>query len=131
MLEIENHFDGRCQPVEGITGGEDMTIDRATGLVYISSDDPLVHDGRQPTPGKYLCHGAGRSTALPISLTPNSRSIFHPHGLSLYRSAEGDVRLFVINHRDDGTDWVEIFKVNAAQPLTHLRSIACPELISP
>ncbi|MBK8971419.1 MAG: SMP-30/gluconolactonase/LRE family protein [Hahellaceae bacterium] len=131
LLDIENTFNGTCQPVEGVTGGEDITIDRSTGLVYISADDRWSTLAGNPRQGHIYAMAVDGPTALPISLTPELPFSFHPHGLSIFRDEDGSTRLFVVNHREDGSDWVEIFKVNGTLPLTHLRSITYPDLISP
>ncbi len=38
-----------------------------------------------------------------------SGEVFHPHGISLLKTAEGDRYLFAVNHRKGG-DYVEVFQ---------------------
>jgi arylesterase/paraoxonase len=57
--------------------------------------------------------------------------IFHPHGLTLFRSDFGERRLFVINHRGDKDHVVEVFDIDGDR-LRHTRTIADVEhLVSP
>jgi arylesterase/paraoxonase len=48
---------------------------------------------------------------------------FHPHGFSLYQDNEGDNLLFVINHRQDGRQTVEVFATQLNDQLQHLETI--------
>jgi hypothetical protein len=39
LKQIASHRQGECRVIEGIVGGEDVTIDRETMTAYISADD--------------------------------------------------------------------------------------------
>jgi len=67
-----------------------------------------------------------RKTGIALIAAPAS---FHPHGIYLYQSANGDKRLFVINHRTTG-HYIEIFQFTDSS-LVHLESIQNPLFISP
>lgn len=131
LFKVEPTFTGTCQAITGISGGEDITIDRHSGIAYISADNRWAALAGTPLQGKIFALQADDQTVQPVDLTPGLPFSFHPHGISLYHAADGEIRLFVINHREDGTEQVEIFRVNGLQPLQHLESITYPALISP
>ncbi|HSL24424.1 MAG TPA: SMP-30/gluconolactonase/LRE family protein [Vicinamibacterales bacterium] len=124
---VTPHFAGACRPVEGVPGPEDLLVDRTTGIAYVSSyDRPAVRAGK-PVPGAILAYDLNRRDAAPVNLTPRAAADFRPHGMSLYRGADG-ARLFVINHPPGG-DVVEVFDLRA-DGLRHLRTIRDPALAS-
>lgn len=131
LMEVQPHFAGRCEAVPGVTGGEDITIDHAWQQAFVSSDDRRAHQAGQPVPGRIFRLDMADPAAKPQDITPTLAFSFHPHGFSLYRDAQGGRRLFVVNHREDGSEAVEIFRVPQQGPLVHLRSVTYPALISP
>lgn len=126
--KVTPHFSGTCRPVEGVPGPEDLLIDHATGIAYISSYDRSAVRAGQAVPGAILAYDLNRADAAPKNLTPRAAPDFRPHGMSLYRDPTGAARLYVINHASDG-DAVEVFEL---QPdgLAHVRTIRGPALTS-
>ncbi len=131
LFDVTPVFAGHCDPVPGVTGGEDMSIDRASGLLYISSDDRWATIAGTPRQGAIYGLDTRQPDAVPQVLTADLPFSFHPHGLSLYRVDDHEALLMVVNHRDDGSEWVEVFAVQGLAPLRHLQSITYPELVSP
>lgn len=130
---VEPGFAGTCNAIEGVTGPEDIAIDEKSGLAFISATDRRALKRGAPArqDGLYvlgLKAGSGVLTKL-----AGSPANFHPHGISLFRTADG-LTLMAINHRLDGTSSVEMFTVKfagAAVSLTHLGSIESDQLVSP
>lgn len=123
--EIIPHFKGDIVKIDGFEGSEDATIDTKTGIALISS--PAFN---LDTNGSIFMLNLNEGSPKPINLTIKLPfSSFHPHGISLYESANGNKRLFVINHRKDG-HYIEIFQFTDTS-LVHLESIQNPLFISP
>ncbi|MFN8353154.1 MAG: SMP-30/gluconolactonase/LRE family protein [Spirosomataceae bacterium] len=109
---IKPHVEGTLQKVEGIAGVEDITIDQATGLALLSSDDRRAYalDGK-PKKGGIFVLDLNDSLSKPHELTQSFREDFHPHGISLVKLTDGRKRLFVVNHSlvHQDTATIEIF----------------------
>lgn len=128
---IEPHFSGQCEPVTGVIGAEDITIDHAHQFAYISADDRRATAANKPVSGGIYGLDLSTPEAYPVLLTSNFSEDFHPHGIYLYQNDSGDDSLFVINHRHTGEQQIEIFDITDVSTLTHRQSITYPELISP
>lgn len=109
---VTAQFAGKCQAVEGVVGAEDIELDRATGMLFISSQD------RRPDPaaggalkqgGIYLARVD--SVTAPSSLTAELSRTLHPHGISLFADPTGRKTLAVVNHPGAGGDEVMLFDV--------------------
>ncbi len=51
LYAIEPHFSGQCEPVYGVTGAEDITIDQTEQYAYISADDRRATMANKPVSG--------------------------------------------------------------------------------
>jgi arylesterase/paraoxonase len=128
---IDPHFSQSCRTVTGITGGEDLEIDAKTGTLYISAYDRRAVFAGASVSGALYRLDLNDPEAEPIPLwRGESAGDFRPHGISLYRSGDGKQRLFVINHRADGQQLVEVFDLKEGW-LTHVESIHDPMFVSP
>ncbi len=119
---------GQCQPVTVSAGTEDVTIDDATGQVFISADNRRTPENLESN-GIYM---------FPIDKPEDVRKVsfdapadFHPHGISLWKSQEGERRLFVISHASSGEQLVEVFDVDSDGTLKHAETISDPLIHSP
>ena len=123
--EITPHFKGKRVKISGFEGNEDITVDRTTGIAMIAA--PAFNLDKN---GSIFMLNLNEASPKPINLTPKLPfSSFHPHGISLYQFANGDKRLFVVNHRNTG-HYIEIFQFTDSS-LVHLESIQNPLFISP
>jgi len=101
--EVESRFGGSCQRVAGVTGPEDIVIDRRTGTAYISGRDLRAardaREGKGPLlPGAiYRYDLKGPAGGQPVNLTPDAPAAFQPHGLSLVEEG-GLTWLLAVNH---------------------------------
>lgn len=119
-----------CRLVTGMPGTEDVTFDRDLQKAFVSSDDRRATLAGKPVRGEIYLFNPEEPTAAPVALTHNQPSDFHPHGISLYKGPDGKKRLFVINHRETGGHFIEIFDVLGAD-LKHAESLQFPELKHP
>ncbi|XP_077862937.1 serum paraoxonase/arylesterase 1-like [Saccoglossus kowalevskii] len=131
-LVIYNQHPGPCRIVPGIDrGSEDITV-TSHGLAFISSGlypyryifDPTV--ALHPTPGKIFLfdfnHPNERIQELHL-IGNFDRDNFYPHGISLHEDTD-EIRLFVVNHFENNTDAVIIFRFNEKEKsLSHLKTI--------
>lgn len=126
--EVTPHFAGKCQTVEGVVGAEDMELDRATGVLFLSSQDRRpAADGTYKSGAIYLAL-VDKPEMSPVPLIENDDT-FHPHGLSLFVDKTDRKTLAVVNHT--GTqDEVRLFDVtdtpDDAVKLTLRRTITHP-----
>jgi len=129
---LEPHFDGKMRMVHGITGGEDITIDRELQIAFIAAHDWFAYLAKkQNKPGAIFRLDYTRPDARPVNLTAGFRQEFHPHGISLFQTAQGERLLFVVNHLlSNGGHAIEVFRYEDSV-LTHLKTITGPLLISP
>lgn len=91
---------------------EDITIDQATGVAFISSLEGAIY-------GLDLQSDDLKLINLTRDLTTEIN--FKPHGISLY-SDNDEKRLFVVNHRGKHYNTIEIFAIEPDR-LRHVRSI--------
>ena len=129
---VKPFFAGTCQTVASARGPEDIAIDARDKLAFVSAMDRYA---RAPA-------GAGDGLYAYAYLDPQAKLVrlagtpadFHPHGISLHRSADGSLTLMAINHRRDGTNSVDVFQVEiaaGAAKLTEIGSITGGQLVSP
>lgn len=120
-----------CRQVSGVVGAEDLTIDPETKLAYLAGYDRRKAVKGEPTVGAIWVYDLNAADAQPIDVTKDVvlPGGLWPHGISLYRGADGRKTLFVINHAG-GKHSVEVFDV-AGAVLTHRRTVTGAELIAP
>ncbi|HNR88278.1 MAG TPA: SMP-30/gluconolactonase/LRE family protein [Spirochaetota bacterium] len=117
-----------CSRVTDIPGPEDIVIDRAAGIAFISSDDRRAALRGKRVPGAVYRYRLTVEHAVPENITPALAFEFHPLGIDLYRSGE-TVRLFAVNIRADGK-YIEIFDYRDGA-LTHVESLHSDLITSP
>jgi arylesterase / paraoxonase len=126
--EVKPHFAGKCQTVEGVVGAEDIELDRADGVLFLSSQDRRPAADGTYKAGTIFLALIDRPDMQPSPLIENDAS-FHPHGLSLFADAAGRKTLAVVNHTGAG-DEVRLFDVtdtpDDAVKLTLRRTVTHP-----
>lgn len=128
--QLAPHFAGRCTPVPGMPGAEDITFHPTLGYAYVSSDDRrATQTGRPVQGGIYRLDPA--SSAPPVLLTGTFKESFHPHGLGLFVAPDGTQTLYVVNHAGEGQHQIERFEVGADGMLIHRRTLRDAALVSP
>jgi arylesterase/paraoxonase len=128
--QLAPHFAGRCEPVSGMPGAEDITFHPTLGYAYVSSDDRRATQAGRPVQGGiYRYDPAG--SAPPVLLTGGFTQAFHPHGLGLFVAPDGTQTLYVVNHAAPGQHQVERFEVGADGMLVHRQTLRDAALVSP
>ena len=103
---VTSTFAGKCQAVAGAIGAEDIELDRANGVLFISSQDRrTVRQG-----GIYLAEIEHPEIA-PRWITAPLAMPIHPHGISLFTDAQGKQTLAVVNHPDNSASEIMLFDV--------------------
>ena len=132
--DLEPTLVGQCRRVDVAPGTEDVEIDEATGQVFVSSFDRrgwyAGDGGAFPRGGIYMLDLNDR-TLTPRLVSPDTPAEFSPHGISLWRDADGARRLFVVSHRSDGGEFVEMFDVGEDGELFHTESVSFDAMYSP
>ena len=125
---------GECRRVDVAPGTEDVEIDEAKGQVFISTFERrgwyAGDDAERPRGDIYLLDLADR-TLTPQPISQDGPTDFSPHGISLWRGDDGGRRLFVVNHRADGTEVIEMFDVGEDGSLFHTESVSFDAMYSP
>ena len=124
---IEPHFSGTCTRVNGVIGAEDITIDSATGLAYISAMDRRALNATGKYDGGIYKYTPG-SFQDPVKMEIDISENFHPHGIGLWKNENGNDRLFVVTHPPQeldpsiATSQVDVFEIDDDR-LLHIRTI--------
>jgi arylesterase/paraoxonase len=127
--------DGTCERVDIFPGTEDVAIDPATGMVFVSADDRRANqaDSTPVQGGIYAFHIDDTENVTKVSV--DAPEDFHPHGISFWSGHDGEradaKRLMVINHAETGEQKVEIFEIGDNSVLTHIESVAFKDMTSP
>lgn len=122
---VERSFAGRCAPVAGLFGPEDIQIDHANGRAFISSLDRRDKDARGAI--HLFDLGDPLGDAGWRDRTGGVPEVFKPLGLYYYADDEVS-RLFVVNDANKG---VELFDVLENGDLEHLSTFKERRLTSP
>lgn len=124
---VERSFGGRCTPVFGIAGPEDLQIDHRRSLAYISSFDRRASgDGRRGAIYAFALDDVLNEDAW-RDRTGGALPAFEPVGLSYYED-ETVRRLFVVNAAAPS---VELFDIADNGDLEHIETFAERRLTSP
>jgi arylesterase/paraoxonase len=132
FAEIEPRAVGACRPVTagGIAGVEDIAIDPETRIAYLSGYDRWRQAKGETMRGAIWTYALDGADPVPQDATvPFLKGGFHPHGISLWRGADGRKVLYVINHFG-GRHTVEIFDVDGAR-LSHRMTVEGESMVSP
>ncbi len=124
---IHPHFDGQCQSAAPIVGAEDLVIDHAARMVFVSSQDRR-NVGRMGS--IWMVPVDQFSNAREMQITGMQGAGFAPHGLDLFVAADGTQYLFVIDHAARPKHLVRKFKISGAQ-LVLVDTYESPEFYSP
>ena len=124
----------QCRHVDVAPGTEDIEIDELTGQVFISIFERrgwyLGDEETRPAGAIYLLD-LDDSTLTPTLISEDAPDDFSPHGISLWRDTDGERRLFVVNHRADGTEAIEMFDINEDGSLFHTETVTFDAMYSP
>jgi len=130
--DIRPHYSGteRVLPIPG-SGPEDIALDTVSGMAFISVDDRRANLARPGSvPGGILVFDTKADTLSFRNVTHAGFTDLHPHGMSVWRSPEGRVLLFVVNHlQQPAGHAIERFEWRN-DSLVHLERITDPALMT-
>ncbi|TGK07469.1 arylesterase [Leptospira semungkisensis] len=123
-----------CSKISGLPGPEDLAVDRASGLLYISSHERRISDQE----GKLYYLDLNSNKPEPKLLETNYPKSFRPHGISLLIQG-GKQRLYVISHITLYKEHsIEVFERTEAPKgnskvgkWTHIQTLKDPLITSP
>ena len=129
--EIKPHFKGQSKSISGVLSSEDITIHPPTAMAFISSDDRRAHWSSNSQSRQGAIYGFDLGSANPqlVNLTEDFPRQLNPHGIGSWIAPNGDLSLFVVNHRKDG-HFVEIFDYQGGK-LAHRQSVSGALMHSP
>lgn len=86
-----------CEEITGVVGAEDITFIPGTNRMFISSYDRRIEvaDPSESIPG--VIYEYDLDTQVLKQVSPDFAD-FKPHGFSLYTTASGQIKLFVVDH---------------------------------
>jgi len=120
--DINEHSPGTCTALELNGSGEDVQIDRARGLAYVSLFDRQgLAKGDPVDPGDILRVDMTRTPLETVSAIADGPEL-RPHGISLFVDQAGQRYLFVINHPEDratGQEKIERYREEAIGVFWH------------
>ena len=140
--QLETKLADRCHRVDVAPGAEDIQYDSESGLVFITADNRRAIGAQDQSKGHETINDNGiyvldvsvdklSNLGKAVKVSPADWDDFRPHGLFLWNDGKGSKRLFVVNHKTNGDDNIEIFDVREGGTLTHVDSIAFPAMFSP
>ena len=128
--DVDPFVAGECTAVDAPAGPEDLVMLPDGRAAIFSAQDR--RDRSAPGALWYydMSERPGRFTRLGLP----AGAEFHPHGISLHRTGDGQIFLQVINHRSEARHTVEIFALEAdgaAPSLRHRGSVASDLFVHP
>jgi arylesterase / paraoxonase len=102
-----------CKALPGVVGAEDIAVDREDKLLFVSASDRRATAAKpSTTDGIYTLSLASPGAGF-VKLAGAPRT-FHPHGIGLFRAADGSLTLMAVNHVSLTQHAVDIFAVKIA-----------------
>lgn len=117
---------GQCVAVEAPAGPEDIALLPDGSAAIVSAQDRRNREA----PGALWFYDLGTRPGRLAKLETPSNLPFHPHGMALFRSMDGQIFLQVVNHRSETRHTVEIFTLQSkdGQPRLHHRGSVASDL---
>jgi arylesterase / paraoxonase len=100
-----------CKTLTDVTGVEDIAIDTKGGLVFLSATDRRAIAQGKPSKADGIYTASLAHPEAGFTRLAGAPEIFHPHGISLFRAADGSLTLMAVNHLTADHSAVDIFDV--------------------
>jgi arylesterase / paraoxonase len=124
-------FAGSCLAIPLEASAEDIQIDRARGVAYLSYLDRRGKVEGRPVLGTVMLLDLNMPDSRPRPALASDPAAFHPHGMSLYRAGDGSERLFAISHPPGQGHAIELFEQTPTGAFAPVGRITDPLLLSP
>lgn len=120
---------GQCIAVDAPAGPEDLALLPDGKAAIVSAQDRRNREA----PGALWYYDLSTRPGRFVELETPASLVFHPHGLSLFLGADGQVFLQVINHRSEDRHTVEIFTLRDGETprLHHRGSVSSSLFVHP
>jgi arylesterase/paraoxonase len=125
------HFAGTCETLPLAASAEDIQLDRARGLAYLSWLDRRGQVEGKPVLGTVMLVDLNAAEPRPRPALAAEPPQFRPHGMSLYRAGDGTQHLFVISHPPGAAHTVELFEQGPTGAFVSVRTVRDPLLLDP
>jgi len=127
---LQGFEDCKSIPTIAIGSEDSQVLSESPPLVLLSAADHLSLSQPIVSPGAIFLFNVDTKTTTQIPIT-GFRERFHPHGISIFRTATKTL-VFVVNHRDaDKSDQVVIFEYNSEHTLlNHVKTIEDDKFIT-
>ncbi len=130
FVSLEELATDQCVKIDIAPGAEDITIDRETGIAFVSASDRRgLMRGDANQGGIYVLNIVGEPEVRLAST--DAPADFQPHGISFWHGKDGAKRLLVVSHPIGGGHRIELFDIGEAGMLSHVETIAFEEIHSP
>ena len=120
-----------CRTVELAGSAEDIQIDHARGIAYLSSLDRRAQIAGENVSGTVLRLDLGQELLQARAALSFDPAGFRPHGMSLYLPTDADARLFVISHPAQANHHVELFEQTINGDFAPIATIEDPLFVRP
>ncbi len=125
-----------CRKVPVLSGPEDIVIDAEKRIAYVSAGNWRKLMAREPARGAIYSYDLDKK-GEPVDLSADISFPFNPHGISLYRGADGKRFLYAVNHgltmKGDSVtvkNTIELFEIGNGK-LVHEETFHDASMISP
>jgi arylesterase/paraoxonase len=116
-----------CKTLADVTGVEDIAVDSKDGLVFLSSTDRRAITRGTPSKADGIYTASLAHPEAGFTHLAGAPATFHPHGISLYRAADGSLTLMAVNHLTADHSAVDIFEIVPANRTVGLHEVAAIE----
>jgi len=129
---LHAHFDGQCRDVPMGASAEDIRIDPARGIAYLSYFDRRGLIEKKVDHGTVMLVDLNAAELRPRAALATDPPQFRPHGMSLWIPQDGGPQvLFVISHLSGNGHSIEIFEQNATGAFAPVQTIRDALLVRP
>lgn len=132
---LEPRFAGSCQRLGGVTGAEDIVIDRARNVAYLSAMDRRARQAGEDIRGEIFQLDLDNVAAGFKPLTGGIPADFRPKGIDLFTDpVSGEQQIFAVSLPAEGDNRVEIFDILTDEgrvSLRHAKSVRDPLIRTP
>jgi arylesterase/paraoxonase len=128
---VRSGFAGVCRSIVLVGSSEDIQLDRARGLAYLSFLDRDSLARGEAVNGSVTLLDLNVPEPVPRAAMAFDPADFRPHGLSLFKPKSDPARLFAISHQLDGRHAVEIAEEGTSGGFFPKETLRDPAFIHP
>jgi len=123
VFDAVNPVPRPCTTLTDVTGAEDIAIDSKDGLVFVSATDRRAIAQGKPSKADGIYTTSLAHPGRGFQKLEGSPQDFHPHGISLFRAADGSLTLMAVDHMNETHSAVDIFQVETGPRGARLNEI--------